>query len=231
MDYDNLARALNLAAEQSRRRPSLDEVLEGIVRHATQALPSFDHVGLTTARRGEPVVTHAASTSLAHELDAVQYALDEGPNVDSIMGAVLVSAPEIRHEQRWPGYVPQAVEQGVRSQLALRLDLDGGGTVGSLSLCSTTSDEISSDDLVVAVGFAAHATMAFGQARQLDHLAEAIESRQSIGVAVGLIMERYGLDEEHAKAFLWRASSTTNVKVREVAARIVRDANGANGAT
>ena len=65
-----------------------------------------------------------------------------------------------------------------------------------------------------------------GKARAIDQLHEGMRSRQRIGVAVGLLMHRYGMSEERAFAFLVRASSHGNVKLRDVAAEVVREFQG-----
>ena len=74
-------------------------------------------------------------------LDDLQYSLGEGPCVETLRAADIVVAPHIRHDQRWPRFVPAAVEMGLRSQLAVRLYLDGEGTLGGINLYSTISDE------------------------------------------------------------------------------------------
>ena len=68
--------------------------------------------------------------------------LSEGPCDDTLRDAQIVAVPRIQHDQRWPRYVPAAVESGFRLQLAVRLYLDEEGTLGGLNLCSTTSGEI-----------------------------------------------------------------------------------------
>jgi AmiR/NasT family two-component response regulator len=51
-----------------------------------------------------------------------------------------------------------------------------------------------------------------------------VKTRQAVGRAVGIVMERYGLNEQRAFAFLARVSQTRNVKLRQVAAEMVADA-------
>jgi hypothetical protein len=109
--------------------------------------------------------------------------------------------PRIHHDQRWPRYVPAAVELGLRSQLAVRLYLDDQGTL------------------------AAHAAIALGNARERENLNQALHSRKVIGQAVGILMERYEMNEDRAFAFLVRASSHANIKLRDVAQELVNRAN------
>ncbi|KAB2809312.1 ANTAR domain-containing protein [Pimelobacter simplex] len=66
--------------------------------------------------------------------------------------------------------------------------------------------------------------MALGRARHEHQLNESVASRQAIGTAVGIIMERYRIPEDRAFQFLVRASSTSNIKLRAIAQEIVDSA-------
>jgi AmiR/NasT family two-component response regulator len=60
-----------------------------------------------------------------------------------------------------------------------------------------------------------------GYARQVESLGEAVDARQDVGTAVGIVMERHGLDRERAFAFIAKLSNDRNVKVRVLAQQIV----------
>ncbi|GAB3993116.1 GAF and ANTAR domain-containing protein [Nocardioides marmoraquaticus] len=214
-----------LARSMAGRR-DLQHTLDAVVGAARTTLPSFDHVGIwLLARRGE-VRTVAATSELVRELDALQHELAEGPCFDCTRDVPLVSAPRIRHDQRWPRYVPLAVRRtGLRSQLAVRLHLDEVGTVGSLNFYSTITDDVDDSQVAMAELFATHAALALGGARAVADLNHALESRRVIGVAIGLVMARYRVDEDAAFAFLTRASSHTNRKLRDIATEMVEHAN------
>lgn len=220
-----IARAMTVAAQQMHQGSSVEEVLELIVRSAAETLPTFDHIGVSTVEKRGEIVNRAATSSLVIELDHLQYGLPEGPCVDSLEGNDVVVAPHIARDQRWPRYVPEAVERGLRSQLAVRLHLADRGTVGGLNLYSTKAEDIDPDDVGTAELFAAHAAIALGRASESESMAGAVKSRQHIGQALGILMERYQIDEKAAHAFLWRASSHGNVKVRDIAASLIAEAN------
>ena len=78
----------------------------------------------------------------------------------------------------------------------------------------------------IASLFATHAAIALGHARDYDNLQTALATRKIIGQAIGILMERYDLDEDRAFAFLRRASSHSNVKLRDVAQELVRGRSG-----
>nr|WP_281366587.1 ANTAR domain-containing protein [Nocardioides thalensis] len=73
--------------------------------------------------------------------------------------------------------------------------------------------------------FAAHATIALNRTRYEHQLNEALASRKAIGQAIGLIMQRYQIDEDRAFHFLVRASSSSNLKLRVIADELISSAN------
>ena len=228
---DSIARAIAHAANRMSETATVEETLEVIVRSAAEALPHFDHVGIGTKDGEEPMQTRAASSDLVRQLDDIQNTVGEGPCLESLQGTEVIVAPHIHHEQRWPKYVPSAVAIGLQAQLAVRLHLDASGTMGGLNLYSTSRDQIAADDITTAALFATHAAVALGKAHEVESLSHAVATRQLIGQAIGILMHQYSLDEKSAQAFLWRASSTSNVKVRDIAERILAEANRAGAST
>jgi len=225
MDHStDVAVALTEAAKAIHSPRTLDETLRAIVEAAQDAVPGMNHVGISLSHRNGKIETLAGTDELVWDLDAVQYDLDEGPCVSSVKEDPVVVVEHIRHDQRWPNYVPRAVEAGLRAQLALRLYTDQD-TLGGLNLYSTRSETISPDAVQMAELFATHAAIALDRARYDHQLNEALASRKAIGQAIGLIMQRYQIDEDRAFHFLIRASSTSNIKLRAVAEEVVNSAN------
>lgn len=221
----NISAALAAAARSINQPQTLQETLEAIVESARISLPGFDHIGISTTR-DDVITTRAATTDLVWSLDDLQYSLGEGPCLDAVRLEAMVSAPSIRHDQRWPRYVPPAVKEfGLVSQLGVRLYLDDEGTVGGLNIYSTEREDIDDATLSTAELFATHAAVAFGKAREVHNLTEGLRSRKVIGQAIGLIMAKYDITEDAAFGFLRRASSHANVKVREIAEDMVKQAN------
>ncbi len=100
--------------------------------------------------------------------------------------------------------------------------------MGGLNFYSTTSPTVDPQAQPIADLFATHAALALGNAREKETLNEALLTRQVIGQAVGIVMERYKIGSDRAFEFLVRASSVANVKLRDVAQELVsqRDAPG-----
>jgi GAF domain-containing protein len=202
--------------------------LQTIVEVACNSVPGFDQVGLSTLETRGEIETRASTGDLVGRLDALQYDLREGPSSATLQGGDPVCVSSLRHETRWPRYVPQARGAGVRSQLAVYLYLDQG-TLGGITFYSTVHDEVSDEAQALAALFATHAAIALGHAQEREAFSMGLQTRRAIGQAIGILMERYDMDEDRAFAFLVRASSHGNIKLRAVAQGLVEEGNAARG--
>lgn len=218
-----VAAALAEAARTIDAPRALEETLDVIVHAVRVSVSGFDEVGISLVRRDGRIETRAATGQLVRDLDALQYELREGPCIDAIQDEPVIVVENVGHQGRWPSYVPAAARAGLRSQMGLRL-YNEEDTLGALNLYSTHSDTVDAEEVHTAELFATHAALALGRARRESQLAEALESRTIIGTAVGLVMERYRIDRERALQFLVRASSTSNVKLRDIATDVVASA-------
>lgn len=199
----------------------LDKTLANITAAAVQVLPDVAYASITIKHADGRLETVAPTDDLICDLDAAQYRFREGPCYEAAVESVHVTAPHLAEDPRWPRYAPLAVAAGVQAQAGLRL-FDAHESDGALNLYALEAGAF--EDLG-AVGelFSHQAAMALGYARQITQLQEAVQTRQRIGQAVGVVMHRYSLDEARAFAFLARLSSTSNTKLRIVAERIITD--------
>ena len=223
-DSVRIAAAVAEAAKLMDAPRTLDDTLETIVKAALQTVPGFDHVGISITHRSGEIETRAGTDPLVWELDEIQYRLHEGPCYDSITGSTVTVVDHAPQDRRWPNYMPQAAERGLRAQLAVGLYSDEE-SLGGLNLYSTQSATVDADAVQIAELFASHAAIALGRSRQESQLNEAIASRKTIGQALGILMERYQIDEDRAFQFLIRASQTGNIKLRAVAEELVTTTN------
>ena len=226
----DVAAALTAAARELGDPQSLDKTLQTIITVARDSMPEVDHVGISVSHRDGWVETRAMTDELVGELDRLQYELGEGPCLHAMDSGATVVVRHARHELRWPRFIPAAVQLGLRSQLGVRLSVQEH-TIGALNLYSLTTDEISAESEQLAELFAAHVALALGHAQRVDNLNAALASRKVIGLAMGILMERLGIDEDRAFAYLTRISATTETKLRDVAASVVGEvqARHANG--
>lgn len=112
-------------------------------------------------------------------------------------------------------------ELGIRSSLSFRLFTRPDHTWGALNVYSRTPSAFSEEDVQHGQAIAAMSAVALARSINDEQLAGAIETRTVIGQAIGMVMERYDLDEERAFSVLRRISSHENVKLRDVAAQLV----------
>lgn len=220
----DIADALAQAAREINSPHDLASTLDAIVHAAERSLPGIDHVGISIAYRDGKIETKAGTDQLVWELDSLQYELGEGPCLYAIETQPVTLANDLRHDQRWPDYVPRALEYGLRAQMGLRLFADGE-TLGGLNLYSTAGETIDPDVAHSAELFAAHAALALGRALREDDLNAALANRKVIGQAIGIVMERYQMDEDRAFQYLVRVSQHSNIKLREIAQELVDQAN------
>ncbi len=222
MDASNpdLATTLAQIAREIHATLDLDATLASIVNAAARSLPEIDHVGITVAHRDGRMETRAASDQFVRDLDDLQYDVGEGPCVYAMDAHPVVKVDHARTEERWPRFIPPAVQRGLRAQLGLQLYLEDE-TLGALNMYSTSSETVSEETAHFAEIFASHAALALGHARLEDQLHTAISTRQLIGQATGIVMERYELNEDRAFDYLIRVSSHSNTKLREVAQEVV----------
>lgn len=198
----------------------LEMSLDQITRGAREVIPGVDHASVSVMSSDGAIVTLAPTDPRSVQGDLLQYECGEGPCVEAVRTRADVATDDIAQDARWPRYGPQAAALGIKAQLALTLS-KGDLTLGALNLYSDTSGPLrESHDL--AELFAAQAALALDFSRTVTTLGEAVATRREIGMAMGLVMERYGLDAERAFAFLVRVSQTTNTKLRIVAAEFVK---------
>jgi len=216
----DIARALAGAAQAINAPGTLEDTLQAITVAARDSVPGFDHVGISVVQGDGTVTTMAATSGLVRQLDTLQYKLGEGPCLATLRDQTVVLAGELADDRRWPRYVPRAVEAGVRAQLGVQL-LTHEETLGGLNFYSTTSSRIDPDAPHHAELFATHAALALDHARHTDQVNEAIPTRQLIGQAVGILMERFELTEDRAMYYLVRVAAAGQLKLRDVAREVV----------
>lgn len=205
----------------------LDSVLEVVSYDARAAIPHADEVSVTLLdARG--FRTGACTHERVKKADDIQYELDEGPCVDSSRENQTFEIELMELEERWPRYTPGAIEAGIGSSVSLPL-YGGGGTAGALNVYSWEEKAFDDEDRRVGAEFARRASVllsnaiAFAEKSELtEQLREAIATREAIGKAIGILMEREGIDDDAAFGMLRTASQNSNLKLRDIAEELVR---------
>jgi GAF domain-containing protein len=194
-----------------------------IVDAAVEVIDACDHASISHMR-GRSLVSASSSDDVGLVLDGIQTGADEGPCLDSIRSGEVIGVDELATDPRFPTYGPRAVESaGVHSSLAQPLR-EGDRVVGALNLFGSEPGgfrDDATDDVALAAILAAHAAPALVAALHRENMARALETRDLIGQAKGMLMARTGVDEEAAFTLLVRASQRMQLKLAEVARRIV----------
>ncbi|WP_433169234.1 GAF and ANTAR domain-containing protein [Kribbella sp. CA-247076] len=203
------------------------ETPEDVLREAVQAamdLVPGAQAGSVTALIGDRRVEHKAeSGALPARVDQVMSQYGEGPCLDALRERRIVRVDDMRHETRWPEFAPRAAGLGALSMLAIPMFMKDD-VFCALNLYAGESRAFTDEAENVARLLAAHASVAYSGAQREENLLAAIETRDLIGQAVGLLMERYSISSGRSFDTLVRFSRQSNRKLRDVAAELIRDA-------
>jgi hypothetical protein len=197
----------------------VNEALAVLSAAAAHNIAGAEFASVTVRHEDQTLETVAATDELANRLDEIQYELGEGPCYAAVTDARLVLVNDVARDTQFPHYAPRAVELGVRAQLATQIAHNGAQA--GLNVYARRPDAFDRAAVQMAELFGTHAGLVLGYARQVETLGEGMHTRQDIGCAVGIVMERYGVDRDRAFEFLVRVSMHRNVKVRLIAQQIV----------
>ena len=200
---------------------TMEGTLEKVLEFAVREL-DCSYAGVILVHAKGQIETIAASDPIVGEVDQVQLACGRGPDLEVVGDLRGVVVADTTSDGRWPEWAQELAGSGVRSMLGARLYTESQ-TIGSLNFYDVRLGHFSDDDLDVAHVLARHAAVAFDSARDHDNLWQAIESRHLIGMAQGVLMERFAIDADEAFAVLRRYSQDGNVKLHTVAERVVAD--------
>jgi GAF domain-containing protein len=146
--------------------------------------------------------------------------LAEGPCIDAVMQTAQVVVPDLQTEVRWPAFSKQVQQLGVGSMLCTPLAAEDK-ILGSLTLVSTQPNAFDEESAGLAAVFATQAAIALVGAIEVRQLKTMVSSRDLIGQAKGILMERYKVDADQAFAVLVRVSQNQNIKLREICQQLV----------
>ncbi|OBH12221.1 GAF and ANTAR domain-containing protein [Mycobacterium sp. E1747] len=199
---------------------SLGDVLTDVTAAAVNLIPAADVAGVLLVKAGGDFESLADTDSLVAQLDKLQNDFSEGPCHDAALNQTIVRTDDLREEPRWPQYAPAAVERGVLSSLSFKL-YTADRTAGALNLFSFRPDVWDTEAETIGSVLAAHAASAIMASRHGQQMESALSTRDRIGQAKGIIMERYGVDELRAFDLLRRLSQESQVKLVDIAQRVV----------
>ena len=218
---DYLQEIADRARTMHAQRPSVDDTLSTITRAAVDTVPGASHAGITFVTGKRRLESRAPTSPVPQKLDALQEELGEGPCLDAVFEQDTINVPDLAADPRWPRFSAAAVELGVGSMLSFQLYTDNDN-LGALNLYGMTTQAFGHDSHDLGLTLATHAAIALSTARQQSQWASALASRDLIGQAKGMLMERYDIDSVAAFELIRQLSQERNTKVIDLARSIVR---------
>ena len=203
---------------------SVERSLQLTVDLAVDTVDGCDAAGIFVSR-DDRVTTVAFTDPIVIELGDLQIASNEGPCLEALAGGRHPFASDLADDPRWPTFGPAAARAGIRSALAFRLSEQ---PVSALNLYARLPAAFGATDRAKGLIFATLAGLALDLAGEraddllrVANLHEALRTRELIGQAQGILIERERITSDQAFDVLRRASQHLNIKVREVARTLV----------
>lgn len=210
-----LARQLGQLAREMQSAPDMAGLLQHITDAAVLEIDGADHACISLVERGV-VRTEAATDEVVKRIDKRESELQEGPCITSLRSEVTVRSDDFEREDRWPRFVAAAMEEGIRSMLAVQLFVRDDN-LGALNIYGDRADAFTAHDETIAMLLAVHAAIAMKASSTESNLRAALDSRDTIGQAKGILMERFKISSIEAFHLLVVASQRSNRKLRDVA--------------
>lgn len=204
------------------------EVLEQVVWAAQRVIPGADLVSVTLRGPDGTFHTPVETDPVAAKLDQLQYDTGEGPCVAAASASApgYVRSDDLAREPAWPTFGPAAAECGYSAMLATALlpDCLPPQLSGALNIYAREPGTLDGEAQETALLLAIHASLALATTKAVTqaelreaHLRRAIESRDVIGQAKGILMHRRGISADDAFDLLRRTSQDLNVKLTDLA--------------
>lgn len=210
--------------------PDVTGFLNQLVTLATAIVPGA-HCGITL-RRDHQVATVVSSDALAMRMDEIQYLDGHGPCMEAMRNGTRVDVPDMAAETRWGAYSAHGQAHGINTAVSLPFTVDGQ-SIGAVNLFSATPHAFTGPDIDRMQAFTAQAstalTILLRHARQTvldEQVQEALASRALIDQALGILMVTNKINSREAFAILRHTSQTTNRKVTDIAAELIRTSTG-----
>ena len=218
---DEVAAEFARLAVELHEQPGVPETVDVLLDYASRSVGA-DSGSVMLLHDRKRIEIAGASDDLAVAADRLQIECGEGPCLDAAVELDSFVVVDTLEEQRWSTWCKRVgKELGIRSVLSIRLTTPSS-RIGALNLFGFEPHRFTRDDAEIAHVLAGHASVALATTKTEAHLWQAIDARKLIGQAQGMLMERFELDEQQAFAVLRRYSQHHNIKLRDVAERLIR---------
>ena len=204
---------------------TVEGTLRDIVSLAADSVDGCDGAGVLLIDDTGDIASLAATNDFVLAVDQAQIDTGEGPCIDAATSGVTIYAADLDDDDRWPAFTSATAESGIRSVLALSLSAE---RLSALNLFAKLPAAFGATDRAKGQLFATLARLALDSAHrqaagdeQSVNLRTALQSRELIGQAQGILMERERITAEQAFDVLRRASQHLNIKLSVVAEQLV----------
>lgn len=220
-EYAEVLRQVMTELTQQFAHPTeIDHTLQSVTAGAVELIDGVECADVLLISGSDPFRSVAATSQLAVHLDALQQQFGEGPCLDAAVGNSTVLCNDLREDRRWPCFAKAAVAAGVHSLLSFQLFTHNIHN-GALNLFALKSGAFTVEREAVGAMLATHAAIALIADDVRLQFQSALASRDIIGQAKGMIMERFNVDAVRAFQLLTKLSQQSNTRVAEIAEEIV----------
>ena len=216
-----LARTLGDLAVEMQAQQDIPDTLWIVVQGAAHIVPGARWAGISRIR-GRQVVAEVPTDPIVTKLDELQSELGDGPCITALRDHHTVHISNMSTETRWPQFCSRTLQLGVHSLLSFQLFVRSSN-LGALNLYADEAAAFSEDSIDIGTILAQHAAVAMVGSAAETQFHSALASRDIIGQAKGLLMERNNLTGLQAFGLLTRASQETNLKLVDVARWLVAE--------
>lgn len=219
---DNFAELTEvLTAIHSAKPNDLPKALDQLTTATAAFVPGAQYAGITITSRQNEVGAPSVSHRYPGILDEIQQRHLEGPCVQAAWTRETVIVDDLYSDYRWPRYRRDALAQTpIRSIASLPMFADEL-LMGALNIFAEATDVFDEKALETARTFAVLGALAWSNVVRKQQFESALASRDVIGQAKGILMERYSIDDRTAFAMLVKMSQESHVRLHEVGRRVV----------
>jgi hypothetical protein len=200
------------------------QALVPLLARIVEAVPGAQYASLASRPNlQKPLVTFAATGSLAAQLDQLQGRAGQGPCLDSLGAVELIQVDDLAADQRWPSLAGLKHRVPIRSVLSVPVHACDCAT-GSLNLYAESPYAFCPSQHPAAYLSAAAlslAVTAVHERERAEHLRVALSTNRQIGAAMGILMARHRCSSEQAFTALRVTSQHLHRKLRDVADEVI----------
>jgi GAF domain-containing protein len=226
-EYSELLRRTMAGLTEKAAGPTkIDAILQTVTNAAVELIAGVHCADVLLISGPELFRSLAPTSQLAIDVDGMQRRFREGPCLDAAVGNSVILCNDLGKDPRWPSFAKAAIAAGVHAMLSFQL-FTQNGRMGALNLFGCAPDAFTLESKALGAMLATHVGNAFIAADKELQFKSALGSRDMIGQAKGMIMERFNVDAVQAFDLLTKLSQQSNTRVAELAADLVSRGAGA----